>query len=120
MGNGDLRRWEEGCFNASQLYREIKAQGYKGCQASVQKYLLLWRQKLPSVLQKVLSLPIFAPPAPRPTVWGLLQDKKQLTPEQQDFRLELSQVSPSITQGQKLVQAFRWLLRAHNEAGSDR
>lgn len=114
------RRWEEGCFNASQLYREIKAQGYKGCQASVQRYLTLWRQKLPPVLQKVLSLPVFAPPAPRQTVWWLLKEKEQLTLEQQDFRLELSQVSSAITQGQKLVQEFRSLLRTRDEAGFDR
>lgn len=111
------RRWEEGCFNASQLYREIKAQGYQGCQASVQRYLTLWRQKLPPILQKVQSLPVFTPPAPRQAVWWLLKEKEQLTPEQQDFRLELSQVSPAITQGQKLVQEFRALLRTRNEAG---
>ena len=111
------RRWEEGCFNASQLSREIKAQGYKGCQASVQRYLTLWRQKLPPVLQKVQSLPVFTPPAPRQAVWWLLKEKEQLTLEQQGFRLELSQVSPTITQAQKLVQEFRALLRTRNAAG---
>ena len=49
----------------------------------------------------------------------MLKEKEQLTPEQQDFRVELSQVSPTIAQGQKLVQEFRSLLRAQSESGYD-
>lgn len=111
------QRWEEGCYNASQLYREIKAQGYQGCRPSVQRYLSQWRKKLPPVLQKVQSLPVFSPPAPRQTVWWLLKEKTTLTPEQQSFCQELNQLSPAITQGQKLVQEFRSLLRGRDESG---
>lgn len=114
------RRWEEGCYNARQLYRELLTKGYKGSLKSVRKFITPWRQKLPPVLQKVLRLPIFSPPAPRQTVWWLLQDKKQLTPEQQEFCVELGQVSPAIAQGQKLVQEFRGLLRTRDEAGFER
>jgi transposase len=114
------QRWEAGCYNARQLYRELLAQGYKGSLKSVRKLVTPWRQKLPPVLQKVLRLPVFSPPAPRQAVWWLLKDKEQLTPEQQDFCVELGQVSPAIAQGQKLVQEFRSLLRARDETGFDR
>jgi transposase len=114
------QRWEAGCYNARQLYRELLTKGYQGSLKSVRKFITPWRQKLPPVLQKVLNLPVFSPPAPRQVVWWLLKDKEQLTPEQQDFCMELGQVSPAIAQGQKLVQEFRTLLQAHDEEGFKR
>ena len=47
----------------------------------------------------------------------MLQENEQLTPEQQDFRVEPRQVSPAIAQGQALVQEFRSLRRARSESG---
>lgn len=113
------QRWEAGCYNARQLYRELTGQGYQGSLKSLRKYLSPWRQKLPPQFQKMLSLPVFFPPAPRQAVWWLLKEKEQLTPEQQDFRVALSQVSPAITQAQEFVQEFRTLLRTRDAVGYD-
>lgn len=68
--------------------------------------------KAPARLTKSAELARLHAPAPRQTGWWLLKEKAQLTPEQQDFWLELSQVSPAITQELKLVQEFRSLMHA--------
>ena len=39
------QRWSEGCHNATQLYREIRTRGYKGCRAMVGHFVSSWRKK---------------------------------------------------------------------------
>ena len=39
------QRWSEGCHNATQLYREIRVRGYKGCRAMVGHFVSAWRRK---------------------------------------------------------------------------
>lgn len=41
------KRWSEGCHNATQLYREIRTLGYKGCRGMVGQLVSGWR-KAPS------------------------------------------------------------------------
>ena len=37
------QRWSEGCHNATRLFQEIRARGYKGCRAMVAKLVAEWR-----------------------------------------------------------------------------
>ncbi len=41
------RRWQEGCTDGAQLFAEIKAQGYRGSQRTVRRYLTTLRQGQP-------------------------------------------------------------------------
>jgi transposase len=84
-----MKRWAEGCFNAAQLYREIKRRGYQGCEAVVRRLLQGWREKLPSSLAQVRALPEVSPPAPRQAAWWLLKHKDELKQPQQDYVREL-------------------------------
>ena len=38
-----IGRWNEGCRNAQQMYREIKAQGYRGSDTAVGRFIAPWR-----------------------------------------------------------------------------
>ena len=38
------QRWDSGCHNVAQLYRELTEQGYHGCYTSVKDYIKVWRQ----------------------------------------------------------------------------
>jgi transposase len=55
-----LSRWEHGCHNGSQLYREIKAQGYTGQERQVHRFFLPLRKKV-RIIQKAESGPIPLP-----------------------------------------------------------
>ena len=47
------QRWREGCRVTRQLYREIKAQGYRGTESNVRKYVGPWRKSgLPMLTEK--------------------------------------------------------------------
>lgn len=94
------QRWAEGCFNAAQPYREIKAQGYRGSQAAVKRHLRGWRKQLPPVLQQIHGLPDFSPPTPRQATWWLLKSH-ELEPPQQEYVAELQRLS-----GLKELQSF--------------
>jgi hypothetical protein len=50
------KRFQEGCRNAALLYREIKAQGYRGGSATVRRLLRSWEAQLPIRYQRLESL----------------------------------------------------------------
>jgi transposase len=39
------QRWNEGCHNATTLFREVRARGYKGGRSMVARYVSGWRKK---------------------------------------------------------------------------
>jgi transposase len=112
------RRWAEGCFNAAQLTRELKAQGYGGSQAVVRRLLHGWRQQLPPTLQQVHGLPDFSPPTPRQATWWLLKSQ-ELVPPQQEYVAALLRLSPELKQGQTLVKEVQELLAGRQEKEFD-
>ena len=76
------KRWLEGCYNARQLYREIKLLGYEGHLHVLQAYLEPWRKLLPEEIRRKQAIPAVSPPTPRAVVWWLLKDKEKLKEEQ--------------------------------------
>ncbi len=102
-----MKRWAEGCFNAAQLYREIKRRGYQGCEAVVRRLLQGWREKLPSGLAQVRALPEVSPPAPRQAAWWLLKHEDELKQSEQDYVRELLGLNAEITAARSLAQEFR-------------
>jgi transposase len=103
------KRLQEGCRNAALLYREIKAQGYRGGSATVRRLLRSWKNQLPARYQRLESLPDFDAPAPRQAVWWLLKPE-ELEPDQKEYVRELQRLSPDIGSGLKLVKEFQSLL----------
>jgi transposase len=99
------QRWQEGCQNALQLWRELKQQGASVSATLVRDYVRDWRVAA-------------APPAPirrtvpsiRSLAW-LLLPRQGRTPEQEAMRQTLLKAVPVLHQSQQRVEEFRRLLR---------
>ena len=111
------KRFQEGCRNAALLYREIKAQGYRGGSATVRRLLRSWKNQLPIRYRRLEALPDFDAPAPRQAVWWLLKSE-ELEPNQKEYVRELQRLSPEIGAGLKLVEEFNRSWSGSRRTGS--
>jgi len=111
-----LSRWEHGCHNGSQLYREIKAQGYTGQERQVHRFLLPLRKKV-RIMQKAGSahLPLQDFSA-KDAVWLFVRDPATLDEQEQTTLTAICQVSETARTTYRLVQEFRHLL--HHREGA--
>jgi transposase len=103
-------RWQEGCHNGRELFREISSRGYTGGQSLLFQAIKAWRPPRPTKQQKRLSK--------RTTVrWICLRPPDQLKSEE---KLVLEQVlahDQELARGHDLVQRFRRLV-ATRDLGS--
>ena len=114
------QRWEEGCHNAAQLWREIRERGFAGCQSALRPYLRGWRSKPPAELGRQRRQLPNAPapqavPSPRATVWLLLGYTSTRDTAQKAFRLafveELCAGCDEVKTGQRLMAEFFRIVR---------
>jgi transposase len=122
-------RWNEGCRNGAQLYREIKTQGYRGGQTAVKDYLRDQCRQVSAVAGKqahehgasvssmiASSVKSVLPargkvPAPRSVLWWLLRPDEELESEVQQFIARLCQISPAIRAARELSLRFFRMVR---------
>ena len=114
------RRWEEGCHNAAQLWREIKIQGYAGCVSVVRDYLTRWRSRLPAEQRRTSGPQATRPPSqripsPRSSVWLLLKPPDEKQPQRAEFQKRfvqaLCELSPEVRMANELAQQFLEIVR---------
>ena len=111
------QRWDAGCHNAAQLYREIRAQGFRGKARSLRQYLERWRAQLPLALQRRRKNEAGDYPLPpvvlssRRTAWHLLRAAEELTAEQRSLIEQLCLLSPEVAAVQQLGQAFQQMVK---------
>lgn len=115
-------RWQEGCCNGSQLYRELTAQGYKGSPKAMYNYLGTRRtpqsdaSRLPALKpRRHKSIPSSPTPlenfsAQRAT-WLFVSQPRELDKTQQNELALMRQASPSAETASLLVQAFMQMIR---------
>jgi transposase len=113
------QRWEEGCHNAKQLWRELREQGFTGGFVSVWRFTRSWRAspapgRCSGAPPRDVSVP--AQPAPRAVVWWLLLPKKR-TEAQTAFVERLEQENPKIRLAHELVTEFFGLVRERKSEG---
>ena len=120
------QRWEAGCHDAVQLWREIREQGYTGQRVAVWRYTRRWCA--PTVRAEPGSKPMAkspippkedsvpANPAPRGVVWWLLCPKKR-TPAQSEFVERLRAQSAPVSLAHDLVAEFFGLVRGRQAEG---
>lgn len=100
-------RWKSGCHNASVLWEELKARGFQGSYASINRFVSRWRtgasksgvaraRKAPSVTQ---------------ISWLLFKDKSKLDDEQTVVRRAVLSQCAEIQSVWKLVRRFIAMLR---------
>ena len=102
-----IQRWQAGCQNALQLWRELKEQGFTGGATIVREYVRFWR--VPEIAQTV-TMGRRAVPSVRSLAWLLLPSLRR-TVEQSQLRQTLLEAFPALNQSQQLVEEFRSLLR---------
>jgi len=106
-----LRRWNEGCRNATLLYREIREQGYPGGKTVVKDYIKYLRM-YPS--QSTLPHPRqqrAASASPRELRWLLARQREDLDEEQQARLQRLLTISTDVQRVHALLQNFHVMLR---------
>ncbi len=118
-------RWQAGCQNARQLWREVRAQGFVGGKESVRRLVVTWRttparpgpprRHAPAVPQTVPPSPT-RPRSPRQARWLLLRADDQLPPDLQAYRAALLAAEPAIVQAQVLTAEFCRLVRERDAA----
>jgi len=119
-------RWDAGCHNTQQLWRELKAQGFSGSSRSVWQWTVLRRTPVPTQTGRPPArlVNVFKPPttpsvsqrtsvslpASRRLVWLLLLPSAELDTLQQQLRAHLRQL-PQIEQAFTLAHQFLALVR---------
>ena len=125
------QRWDVGCHNTQQLWRELKAQGFPGSSRSVWQWTVLRRTPLPTQAGRPPSRPVevFKPPttisvsqrtsvslpASRRLVWLLLLPSVELDAPQQHLQSQLRQL-PQLQQAFTLAQQFLAMVRQRTPA----
>lgn len=114
-----IRRFQEGCENAKQLYREIQAQGYDGGYGQVSKWLRPYRTKpvknaptkgQPPVSTAKSNKAATSFPSARTLAWLLLRLPGTLDVADEQTRLQICQEA-SVAKLHSLAQQFASLIR---------
>ncbi len=102
-------RWQQGCTNVSQLFREIVAQGYAGSRSLLYQALQAWRPPRSPARDKRRSRRLSVR-------WLCLCPPDQLDPQEHQALEGLLAEDPELAQGYALLQRFRILLAARDPA----
>jgi len=115
--------WEAGERNAAKLYRDIRAQGFRGSETTVRAYLSELRdeteprtgprRRLPAITFKKSHWQRSAPSSRRAT-WLILSRQEELSEKQRCERDLVLQAHPEVTMACLLAQAFAQLIRTRN------
>jgi transposase len=104
-------RWEQGCYNVRQLYREIKKRGYNASRVNLYRYLKPWRSMLPEELKRLRARPCFSPLSPKEVAWLLIKAEKDLDKDEQAYLTMILNLSPEIKLIQELTLSFQQMLK---------
>ena len=111
------QRWDEGCHNSAQLWRELRSRGYRGSESMLRHWIKRWRKQLPADLRRrrrnqAQSYPIpLSVPSPRRATWLLLGKTEELKEEERSFTGKLLEICPEAKRVQALAQEFNEIVR---------
>lgn len=103
------RRWEEGCYNAGQLTRELQATGMKISYCSVRRTVARWR--VPGGPPTAAASTAAYQPSARRVSWLLLQEDQDLEDEDRPLVEALLARSSEIKAAADLGRQFREIVR---------
>jgi len=113
-----LDRWNEGCHNATQLFREIRQQGYGGEKTMVRDYVRQLRlaSGLPPGVRSqngkyLLADPTRRPPSLRTLTWLIVKKPEKLGVEEKETLIQMSVGQPKLATTIKLARAFAAIVR---------
>jgi transposase len=111
------RRWREGCHNAAQLWREIRAQGFPGQAVIVRRWVARLRAGDTAAMPTASARPVWRLPSSRQAARLLLTDAESLDDTERAFVDALTAASPEIRATQELAGTFAGLIKARDPAG---
>lgn len=120
------RRWEEGCHNATQLWREVREQGFTGSRSAFKDRLSRWRTEPASTgrprtsRSPPLSAATVQPRSPRQASWLLVRSSSELDTEDQAYLAQLRATSSDIETVYPLAQEFQRLVRERDHPALER
>ena len=113
-----LQRWNEGCHNATQLFREIRLQGYLGAVTIVRDFVQQLRRASglpPGVRSRdgrhLDEDPTRRPPSLRTIAWLIVQPPERWTAETEKRLAQLSADHPKLAVTIRLARAFAAMVR---------
>jgi transposase len=109
-----LSRWEQGCTNGLQLYREIQEQGYTGTDRQVYRFLVPLRTNQRIVQKAVVPHVPLQDFSAKDAVWWFVRDLTKLDEKEQETLTAICQASETARTTYQLVQEFRQMLH-HRE-----
>jgi transposase len=110
-----LSRWEQGCTNGSQMYREIKEQGYRGTEREVYRFLVPLRRNQRIIQRGTVPSAPLQDFSAKDAVWLFVRDPTQLNEQEQASLIAICQANETARTTYELVQEFRHLL--HHRKG---
>ena len=121
-----LTRWNEGCHNAAQLYREIETQGFSGEETIVR--LFVQQLRLASGLppktrsqkgQFLSGDPTKRPPSLRKLTSLIARRPENRTDEDEKLLEKISHEQPKLTTTIELARTFSAIVRQHDHEAFD-
>jgi transposase len=112
-----LRRWSEGCHNATKLWREIQAQGYAGGRSSLAHFVFAIRTKETKYFRKTIvpRQPQAKAPSPRQAAMLLARRPEKLKPDEQQLLARLNECCSEIPTLYSITQGFAEVFRTKQE-----
>ncbi len=132
-----FQRWQQGCRNSVQLYDEIKARGYSGCDSGLGNFLASVRKKHREAEsadalafdESSCSVDILAALPPKPHVtrrmspqrasWLMVKRKNELDEQQRRYVEQICQCHPDLEAAYQLTQQFVLMLTEHRAEDVD-
>jgi transposase len=115
-----VQRWNEGCRNAQQAYREVKEQGYPGTDSNSVRFFGHLRKhfnqagtfkEVDPATQTPLQAPPRRPPSAKPVAHWITFKEDQRLDWQQKYLTQLCETDQEIQETYELVTDFTSMLR---------
>lgn len=104
------KRWEEGCHNATQIWREIRELGFGGARRTVGDWATKKRRSMESSVSDRMSKKI-APWSASRAAWLLVKQKEEHTEEDKQALERMKEADEKITEAYDLGQRFTGMIR---------
>ena len=105
------RRWDEGCRNAAELWREIRQQGFRGQLRTVQRWVRQCRSADPTAPGLSRTTGAWPTPSRQRVAWLVVADRERLDAREQRFVDALMASSPELGHLIRLAREFRTFVR---------
>lgn len=119
-------RWQAGCTNASQLWREIRRDGFTGSRGLVARWAAQERKRLPGPIRyrrqqeaTFQALPLPTPPvipwSAKRASWLIVKKPPDLTDEEKEALDRMIQADPQVALGVDLARQLATIVRHRQE-----